>query len=106
MGLFFLVPSASWDSTVPALLVIGRGTGNPTGCRVGYCRVGVRVGFSPPGLYPYPKPGCRRVLVFFLQQMRADQELQLIQGIMVLTLRSHSEIVPPFQLRPLLHCDL
>jgi len=31
--------------------------------------------------------------------------LQLIQGIMALTLQSHSEIVPPFQLHPLLHCE-
>ncbi len=90
------------------VIVIGMGTGNLARCRVGYSRVGVRVGFFPPGHYPYPKPRYRQVFSFFSLQKCADQELQIIQGIMVLTLWSHSEIVlppAPHQVCPLLHCE-
>jgi len=46
-------------------LVIGAGTGNLARCQVGYFQVGVRVGFFPPGHYPYPKPRYRQVFSFF-----------------------------------------
>jgi hypothetical protein len=49
--------------TMPEI-VIGTGMGNPTGCRVGYSQVEVRVGFSPPRHYPHPKPRYRRVFFF------------------------------------------
>ena len=61
--------------------MVGTGTGYPAGCRVGYSRVGVRVGFSPPEHYPYPRPGYRRVFCLFLLQKCANWALQFTQGI-------------------------
>ena len=65
--------------------------------------------FLPTWTLPLPQAQIQAgILFFFLLQKCADQELQIIQGIMVLTLQSHSKIVPPpapHQVHPLLHCE-